>query len=150
MPSGDFAGSLDVKHSPADCWSVLTDVNRVAKWVTVVGDVSELEHLQAYSAVLEDQFGPFKLKADLDIQVTDLNEGTSITFKAKGQDRQVSTTIIVDANLSLQPTDTGTEILVEGKWNVIGTVATMGSGTIRKKADAIMDEFFTAARQELG
>ena len=124
-------------------------MNRVAKWVTVVGEVSELEHLRAYSAVLEDQFGPFKLKADLDIQVTDLDEGKSIAFKAKGQDRQVSTTIIVDANLSLQPTGTGTEISVKGKWNVIGTVATMGSGTIRKKADMIMDEFFTAAREEL-
>lgn len=150
MPSGDFEGSLDVKHSPEECWGVLTDVNRVAKWVTVVGEVAEIERLQSYSAVLEDQFGPFKLKADLDIQVTDLDEGKSIAFKAKGQDRQVSTTIIVDADLSLKPTEAGTEILVKGKWNVIGTVATMGSGTIRKKADTIMEEFFTAARQELG
>jgi carbon monoxide dehydrogenase subunit G len=39
--------------------------------------------------------------------------------------------------------------MVQGRWNVIGTVATMGSGTIRKKADSIMDEFFSAAGEEL-
>jgi carbon monoxide dehydrogenase subunit G len=89
------------------------------------------------------------LKADLDIQVTDLDEGNSISFKAKGKDRQVATTIIVDATLSLQPSDRGTQIMVQGRWNVIGTVATMGSGTIRKKADSIMDEFFSAASEEL-
>ncbi|HUF96361.1 MAG TPA: SRPBCC domain-containing protein [Acidimicrobiia bacterium] len=149
MPSGDFEGSLSVEHSPADCWGVLTDVHRVSKWVSVVGEVTEVEHLKGYAAVLEDQFGPFKLKADLDIQVTDLDEGNSISFKAKGKDRQVATTIIVDATLSLQPSDRGTQIMVRGRWNVIGTVATMGSGTIRKKADSIMDEFFSAAREEL-
>lgn len=149
MPSGDFEGSLSVEDSPADCWGVLTDVHRVAKWVSVVGEVTEVEHLKSYAAVLEDQFGPFKLKADLDIQVTALDEGSSISFKAKGQDRQVATTIMVDASLSLQPSDGGTQIVVQGRWNVIGTVATMGSGTIRKKADTIMDEFFSAAEEEL-
>lgn len=149
MPSGDFEGSLVVGHSPEECWGVLTDVKRVATWVTVVGEVTELEHLDSYTAVLEDQFGPFKLKADLDVEVIDLDEGASISFKAKGQDRQVATTIIVDASLSLSPGGDKTEILVKGRWNVIGTVATMGSGTIRKKADAIMKEFFSAAEAEL-
>ncbi len=149
MPSSDFERSLQVKQSPADCWGVLTDVERIAGWVSVVGEVSELEHLQSYTAVLVDQFGPFKLKADLDISVTDLDEGTSIAFRAKGQDRQVKTSIIVDGDLSLEESEAGTTIHVKGRWNVIGTVATMGSGTIRKKADAIMEEFFAAAETEL-
>ncbi len=149
MPSAEFERSLGVSRSPADCWGVLTDVQRVADWVTVVGEVRELEHLESYEALLEDQFGPFKLRADLDIRVTDLAEGTSIGFRAKGEDRAVSTSIIVDGTLSLEPTANGTTIHVKGKWNVIGTVATMGSGTIRKKADAIMEEFFTAAGAEL-
>ncbi len=148
MPSADFERSLDVSQSPAECWGVLIDVERIASWVSVVGEVKELEHLKTYSAVLVDQFGPFKLKADLDITVTELDEGTSIAFRAKGEDRQVSTSIIVDGGLALEPGGTGTTIHVKGRWNVIGTVATMGSGTIRKKADQIMEEFFTAAEAE--
>jgi len=149
MPSADFERALTVGRSPADCWGVLTDVKKVAEWVTVVGEVDEIDHLQAYRAVLADQFGPFKLKADLDITVTDLDEGSSIAFRAKGEDRQVSTSIVVDGTMALQPADTGTTIHVKGRWNVIGTVATMGSGTIRKKADTIMEEFFSAAEAEL-
>lgn len=149
MPSADFERSLTVGRSPEQCWAVLTDVGTVAGWVTVVGEVTEIEHLAAYTAVLTDQFGPFKLHADLDITVTDLDEGSSISFRAKGQDRQVSTSIVVDGTLALEPGDGGTSIQVNGKWNVIGTVATMGSGTIRKKADTIMEEFFTAAAAEL-
>lgn len=149
MPSSDFEGSLNVEHSPGECWGVLTDVQRIANWVSVVGEVTEHEHLSRYAAVLEDQFGPFKLKADLDIEVTELDEGKSISFRAKGQDRQVGTTIIVDGSLGLERADSGTTINVKGRWNVIGTVATMGSGTIKKKADVIMNEFFAAASAEL-
>lgn len=145
MPSAEFERSLTVERPAAECWEVLTDVKTVAGWVTVVGSVEEVDHLAAYKAVLTDQFGPFKLHADLGIAVTDLNEGSSIAFRAKGEDRQVSTSIVVDGAMSLEPQDSGTTIHVKGRWNVIGTVATMGSGTIRKKADTIMEEFFSAA-----
>lgn len=150
MPSSDFEGSLNVEQSSGDCWGVLTDVQRIANWVSVVGTVTEHEYLKKYVAVLEDQFGPFRLKADLDIDVTNLEEGRSIAFRAKGQDRQVGTTIIVEGSLALEPAGSGTTIDVKGRWNVIGTVATMGSGTIKKKADTIMNEFFAAAAAELG
>ena len=149
MPSAEFEKSLAVSRSAEDCWKVLTDVKQIAGWVSVVGEVEEHRHLESYTAVLVDQFGPFKLKADLDILVTDLDEGRSIAFRAKGEDRQVSTSIIVDGNLALEASGEGTTINVKGKWNVIGTVATMGSGTIRKKAETIMDEFFAAAEAEL-
>ena len=105
MPSAEFEQSLDVKQSSAECWEVLTNVELVAGWVSVVGEVAEVEHLSSYTAVLVDQFGPFKLKADLDIQVTDLDEGTSIAFRARGEDRQVSTSIIVDGSLALAEAD---------------------------------------------
>ena len=65
MPSADFERSLTVGRSPVECWGVLTDVGLVANWVTVVGEVSEIEHLQTYQAVLADQFGPFRLKEEM-------------------------------------------------------------------------------------
>lgn len=150
MPSADFERSLAVAQCPADCWDVLIDVERVGGWVTVVGEIREVDHLANYETVLEDQFGPFKLKADLDVAVTDLDEGTSISFRAKGEDRQVSASIVVNASLLLEPSGSGTTIHVKGRWSVLGTVATMGSGTIRKKAEAIIEEFFTAASVALG
>lgn len=150
MPSAEFKRAIEVTSPPDECWRVLTDVQTVAGWVAVVGDVKEIDHLRSYQAVLQDQFGPFKLRADLAVSVTDVDENRSIRFTAKGTDRQVGTTITVDAHLAIAPGGDRTTIEAEGRWTVLGSVATMGSGTIRKKADTIVDEFFAAASRALG
>ena len=150
MPSAQFDRSLEVQSSPGECWDVITDVNRVAEWVSVVGTVEQVEPLSRYTAVLEDSFGPFKLRADLDVEVTEFVEHKSIRFVCSGQDRQVGTTIGVDARMALQPSGSGTLIRVDGSYQVLGSVATMGGSTIRKKADTIIEEFFAAAEDALG
>lgn len=149
MPSAEFTRTLDVASPPAACWSVLTDVERMATWVTVAHDVSEIEHLKTYRVVLQDQFGPFKLNADVDVDVTDVDPERSIHFKGSGQDRHVGTTISVDARMDLAETETGSTMTIEGTYHVLGAVAAMGTSTIRKKADTIMEEFFEAAASEL-
>lgn len=150
MPSDKFDRSIRVKRPVAECWEVLTDVHRVAGWVTVVGEVEEVAELEEYEAVLTDSFGPFNLHADVKIDVLDVEEGRSIHFKGSGKDRQVNTSISVDARLDLAEDGDGTMIHAYGSWNVLGTVATMGGGTIRSKADKIVEEFFSAAEAELG
>ncbi|MEE8489354.1 MAG: SRPBCC domain-containing protein, partial [Acidimicrobiia bacterium] len=60
------------------------------------------------------------------------------------------TTIGVDARMALQPSGSGTLIRVDGSYQVLGSVATMGGSTIRKKADTIIEEFFAAAEDALG
>ncbi len=150
MPSADFARYIEVTAPPEACWPVLIDVDRVGSWVSIVGDITEIEPLSRYTTVLQDRFGPFKLKADVDIEVTDLEEGKRVRFHASGSDRQVNSTIDVEAELRLEPLDGGTRIAVSGRYSVIGTVATMGAGTIQKKAETILEEFFGAAAAELG
>ncbi len=125
-------------------------MHRVAGWVTVVGEVEEVSELEEYKAVLTDSFGPFNLHADVKVDVLDVEEGRSIHFKGSGKDRQVNTSISVDARLDLAEEGEGTVIHAHGSWNVLGTVATMGTGTIRSKADKIVEEFFSAAEAELG
>jgi carbon monoxide dehydrogenase subunit G len=62
----------------------------------------------------------------------------------------VGTTISVDARMALQPSGSGTLLRVDGSYQVLGSVATMGGSTIRKKADTIIEEFFAAAEDALG
>lgn len=149
MPSGQLSRKMEVAGSPSDCWSVLTDVRRVAGWVAIAHDVTEIEHLNSYRVVLQDKFGPFKLHADMDVEVTDVDTGKKIHFRGSGTDRSVGTTISVDAAMELTPTSGGTSIQVEGSYQVVGTVASMGTSTIKKKADTIVEEFFAAAEKEL-
>ena len=149
MPSEQLSRKLDVAASPSKCWTVLTDVHRVAGWVSIAHNVEENEPLKNYSVVLQDKFGPFKLNADMNVEVTDIETEKRIRFRGTGTDRTVGTTISVDASMELTPTDQGTNIQVEGSYQVVGTVASMGSSTIKNKADTIVEEFFQAARREL-
>jgi len=141
---------LEVQSSLEDCWNVITDAQQVAGWVSVVNTVVEVEPLETYTAVLEDSFGPFKLHADINVRVTELVDRKSIRFEGNGQDRTVGTTIGVDARMELESSESGTVIRVDGKYQVLGSVATMGGSTIRKKADTIIEEFFAAVEKALG
>jgi carbon monoxide dehydrogenase subunit G len=150
MPSAEFSRDIEVAARPEICWPVLIDVQKVASWVSIVGDVEEIAPLSHYRTVLVDRFGPFRLKADVDVRVTEVEEGERVRLRASGSDRQVNSTIDVVAELRLEPLDGSTRIAVSGRYSVIGTVATMGAGTIEKKAEAVLEEFFGSLAAELG
>lgn len=149
MPAVDFNRTIRVGAPAEVAWASVTDVDRVAGWVPVVGNVTELEHLARYAAVLTDRLGPFRLSADLVVDVTELREGSFIRFIADGEDRQVSSRIQIEASLELVDAGAGTDVVVGGRYEVTGRVATLGASMIRAKGDTILDQFFTALAEEL-
>lgn len=140
---------MQVPSPTALVWDVVTDVKRVAGWISIVGGVEELEHLSKYRAQLNDRLGPFRLAADLAIEVTDIEEGSLIGFVADGEDRQVASRILVQAEMRLSNRGDGTEIAVTGQYEVTGKVATLGASMIKTKGNKILDEFFGAVGEEL-
>ena len=150
MVAEQFDRSFAAPRSAAECWGILVDVPRISGWVSVIGETTEHEPLSRYSAVLEDRMGPIKLRADLDVNVTSMEEGSRISIRADGEDRQVGSRIVVDATLALDPTSDGCTINIDGSYEVTGRVATMGASTIRQKANKILDEFTQAAGRDLG
>lgn len=151
MPSAQFNRDLVTSTEPEEAWKILTDVTRLVDWVTILSEAVEIAPLEHYTAVLADRVGPFKLRADLEIRIPEVEAGRRIRVVAKGEDRQVSSRIGVDATLSLTPADNGaTVIAVDGRYEVTGRVASMGSTVIRQKAQKIIEEFFARAATELG
>lgn len=150
MPSSNFSRELEVTADAQQCWVVLTDVPRLVGWVSIVDEAKEIAELEHYTAVLLDRLGPFKLRADLDIVVSEVEPGRRIRVRASGEDRQVASRIAVDATMSLTPRDTGTTVSVNGSYEVVGRVATLGAGMIANKAQKLINEFFTHAADELG
>lgn len=146
-----FSRALAVSADAETCWAVLTDVPRLVDWVSIVDEAKEIESLEKYTAVLMDRLGPFRLRADLDIIVSEVEIGRHIRVRAAGEDRQVSSRIAVDATLTVSPREAeGTDVRVDGSYEVVGKVATLGAGMIRQKAAKILDEFFERAATELG
>jgi carbon monoxide dehydrogenase subunit G len=150
VPRSEFARRIEVATDPATAWSVLTDVQRLVGWVSVLEDATEIEHLSRYGAVLMDRVGPFRLRADLDIVLTDVREGEHVSVHAEGEDRQVGSRLVVDATLDLERLPVGGVVAIAGSYEVTGKVASMGAGTIRKKADRILDDFFASLTTTLG
>lgn len=151
VPTERFSRELTVAADAERAWKVLTDVQTLAGWVGIVHDVREIGRLEKYAAVLQDKVGPLKLRADLDITATVVEDGRHIEIQASGRDRAVDSRIAVSAALRLDDAaNGGTTVAVAGDYQVTGRVAGMGGGVIRKKADRIISDFFTKAGEELG
>jgi carbon monoxide dehydrogenase subunit G len=151
VPQSSFTRQVDVAADPARCWTTVTDVPLLVSWVSVLEDAEVQAPLEQYSAVLMDRMGPFKLRADLDITLTDVTVERHVTVHAEGEDRQVGSRVVVDVVLDIEPADGGgCTVRTEGTYGVTGRVASMGTGTIRKKAEKILDEFFGNLESTLG
>ena len=150
MASMTFERDLLVRADAEKCWAIVTDVPRLVRWVTILDEAEELAPLDRYRAVLMDRMGPFRLRADLDIAVSEVEIARHIRVRASGEDRQVSSRIGVDATLNLEPDGDRTRIRATGSYEVVGRVASLGAGMIKQKAAKIIDEFFANATAELG
>jgi carbon monoxide dehydrogenase subunit G len=151
LPRSTFHRELSVSSTPEQTWLTLTDVPQLVDWISIVEGAVELEPLARYEAVLMDRLGPFKLRADLDIALSDVVLGKSLLVKASGEDRQVGSRLVVEVSMSMAPRgEDGTDVAFDGFYEVTGRAASMGSGTINKKADKVMSEFFSAAGASLG
>jgi uncharacterized protein len=132
------------------CWEVLTNVDTLASWVGIVHSVEEIEHLASYRAVLEDRVGPVRLRAPLDVAVEVTEPAAHAKIHASGKDRQVNSSITLDAELKLADLpEGGTRMDLTASYSVAGKVASMGRGIIQKKADKIITEFMANSQKEL-
>lgn len=150
MARGEFTRRITVTQDPAYVWQMVTDVTRVASWISVVGSVVEDEPLARYRAVLEDSMGPFRLQAELSIVVDELAEGERLVVRGAGRDRQIGSRLAMGASLSIREVPGATAIDLEAQYEVTGRVASLGDATIRRKAAKIVDEFFDNAEAQLG
>lgn len=150
MTQQRFARTLDVHSDVSRAWQVLTDVQELVTWVSIVHSAREFERLKSYTAVLEDRVGPFHLRADLAIDVTVPVEGEAVDVVASGLDRAINSKIDIEGHLRLAPLpDGGSRLTVTGSYAVTGRAAAMGAGIVRKKGDMAVDEFFANAARTL-
>lgn len=146
----DFAKDVLLVAPAAPVWDALLDFERVASWLTIVGEVREIEPMRRYGAVLEDRLGPFTLRADLTVTVEAAPEERRLRVSASGEDRQVASRISATLDVVVTEQAAGSVVSVTGRYEITGRVATLGSGAIRKKGDKVLEDFFENAGRELG
>ncbi len=141
-----------VEADRADVWPRLLDVEAVASWLPIMHSVTEVSSGRSgidgssFQAAFEDKVGPFSLRADLRIEVAGVRESEEVSIRARGEDRQIHSRIMIDAAAHL--TDAGpdrTRVRLSGAYEITGRVATLGAGVIRSKANKLIDTFCTNA-----
>ena len=142
-----------VVEAPVDeVWPRLLDVETVASWLPILHSITELSQGSdgiegaCYSAAFEDRVGPFSLRADLRIDVADVRELQEVSLRARGEDRQIRSRIMIDASAHLSEDGPDrTHVRLSGTYEITGRVATLGAGAIRSKATKLIDAFCTNA-----
>lgn len=145
----EFHETFQLDAPPAQVWSVVSDIPTVLSWISIVESVEQAAD-DRYTVVLADRLGPFKLRADLNVGVAERDEGRSIRARGDGEDRQIGSRLIIDVAMRLAERDGGTTLDVGGSYEVTGRPASLGAGSIRKKASTVLAEFFTAAERGVG
>ena len=146
----DVSRTVHVAASPEQAWSTILDFPKVASWLKVVRDLKEVEPMRRYTTVLEDRLGPFAMRADLAIDVTADEAAKRLKVSGAGEDRQIASRISAALDLAVVPQDAGTDVVVTGRYEITGKIATLGAGAIRKKGDKVLQDFFANLTKELG
>ena len=137
-------------------WPRLLDVQAVASWLPIMHSVTEVSpgpsgiDGSSFKAAFEDKVGPFSLRADLHIEVSGVHDGEEVSIRARGEDRQIRSRIMIDAAARLSDAGPGqTRVQLVGSYEITGRVATLGAGIIRSKASKLIDTFCTNAASAL-
>ena len=145
----DVSRTVHVSASPDDAWAALLDFPRVASWLTVVRDLRAVEPMRRYTTVLEDRIGPFAMRADLALDVAADHSAHRLHVSGSGEDRQVASRIAATLDLVVVPAASGADIVVVGRYEITGKIATLGAGAIRKKGEKVLEDFFVNVTREL-
>src|SRR5690349_17862104 len=146
----DVSRTVRVTASPETAWSTILDFPKVASWLSVVRDLKEVERMKKYTTVLEDRVGPFAMRADLAIDVAADEARRTLKISGSGEDRQIASRISAALDLAVVPQDGATDVVVTGRYEITGRIATLGAGAIRKKGDKVLEDFFANLTRELG
>lgn len=149
MADYEFDRTTNLPAAPETIWQRITDIPLLVGWISVLHDAREVDRLKRYAAVIEDKVGMFRLRADLDIRVTDVEEQRRITLQAEGRDRQVGSRISIAATVQLDPALDGTRLRVSGRYGITGNAATLGASAVKRKGTKVLDEFFGSLTAEL-
>ena len=147
MAKGSIASVIELNRGVADVFREMQDVQLVSSFLPLLSELKEIEPLKSYEAALEDRVGPFKLRADLSIEITIDNDSLKFSVEARGEDRQVRSAIRISAEMSFATnSENRTVLTISGTHEISGKVATLGASVIKGKATKLIHEFENQVR----
>lgn len=138
----EFRERIPINAAPKQVWDVLWDVTRLAACIPGCQEVRPTEDERRYVAVVTERVGPFQVRFDLDLEITDVQEMERVTVVAQGSDARLGSRMKVEIDVGLETDGEGsTELDVAGDVTVYGKLGSLGYPIIRRKGQEIMSRF---------
>lgn len=137
-------------HAPREkVWNFIWDVDRFIACVPGCKEAKTLEEGKRYSATMVEKVGPFRVEFPTTIEVLEREEGTRIKAQASGADHKIGSRMKVDLDVNLKGDGDRTTLSFVAGVDVLGKLAALGHGIIKRKADQVLDEFAQSVKREL-
>ncbi|MGB3071427.1 MAG: SRPBCC domain-containing protein [Ottowia sp.] len=149
----DFKIDATLPATAAQLWAIFFDVQRVAGLIPGCENVTEVEPLKEFSAVMKQKIGPFKLEVPTRIQLESHTLEKHVELSAAGRDKFTGTTIDVRMKVDLEEQGSaGTpacRLGVDAQMVVAGRLAALGYPVVKKRSEELFAEFEKRLREEL-
>jgi len=145
----EFRKEVEILVPRETVWNFIWDVDRFIGCVPGCKEAKTLEAGKKYSATMVEKVGPFKVEFPTHIEVLEREELTHIKAQASGADNKIGSRMKVDLNVNLREKDGRTVLGFVANVDILGKLAALGHGIIKRKADQVLDEFAQAVKQRL-
>jgi carbon monoxide dehydrogenase subunit G len=108
-----------------------------------------LEEGKRYAAVMTERVGPFKVEFPTTIEVLEREELTHIKAQASGADNKIGSRMKIDLDVNLRELENRTILQFVAGVDILGKLAALGHGIIKRKADQVLEEFAQSVKQKL-
>jgi carbon monoxide dehydrogenase subunit G len=131
-------------------WDFLMDVPRVSRCLPGVETVQPLEG-NSYQGLFRVKLGPISIGLEGKVTIEEQSrEAWRAALRADATDRKLGGGIRARARMGLAPAGDGaTTLTVETDLTVLGKIGEFGQPVIKKKADALLQEFAANIRRAL-
>jgi uncharacterized protein len=144
-----FQKDVEIRAPREKVWNFIWDVDRFISCLPGCKDAKTIEAGKRYSATMVEKVGPFKVEFPTTIEVLETEKLTRIKAQAAGTDNKISSRMKVELEVNLKGEGETTSLSFVAGVDIVGKLAALGHGIIKRKADQTLDEFAQAVKQRL-
>ncbi len=144
-----FQKEVEILAPREKVWQFIWDVDRFIACVPGCKEAKTIEPGKRYAATMVEKVGPFKVEFPTTIEVLEREELTRIKAQASGADNKIGSRMKLDLDVHLREEGDKTILGFVAGVDILGKLAALGHGIIKRKADQVLDEFAQAVKAKL-
>lgn len=135
--------NLNITAPLADVWRLLRDTQRFAGLVPGVEQIVRIEpsEKEAYRVRVTEKVGPFKVTMKLEVTIDEILDFSRLCAAVKGGDGMGLSRATGPIRVDLNPSDTGTSMVLTVNIEILGKLAALGAPVVRRRVNELFGVF---------